>query len=176
MNTATRVTPAGQILTVDLSTDPPPAYARSAVTERRRQAERRHYSLHSLTGAVTQPRRIKGRRREDRRFAVLDHFDSGVVTLAILLMCLSVLDSVLTLTLIARGGSEVNPFMNYLLQHSIWLFTAGKMMLTAVPVILLVATGNLLIRGRLRPRSLLGVLAGLYLGLIAYEILLLNFG
>ncbi len=143
--------------------------------ERRDNTERRQYTWRSLVGAVTHPRRTAGRRREDRRFPVLDRFDSGVTTLAILIMCLSVLDSLFTLTLLSHGGSEVNPFMNYLLQHSVWLFTAVKMLLTAVPVILLVATGNLLIRGRVRPRSLLGVFAGLYAGLIVYELMLLNF-
>ena len=112
----------------------------------------------------------------DRRYPMLDHFDSGVVTLAILLMCLSVADSMFTLTLISRGGNEVNPFMNALLQHSVWAFIGVKMLLTAVPAIVLVATGNLLLFNRWRARSILAVLVGLYLGLIVYELLLLSLG
>ena len=110
----------------------------------------------------------------DRRYPLLDRFDSGMVTMAILLMLLSITDSVFTLTLIARGGTEVNPFMNALLQHSVWAFTAVKMLLTAVPAIILVATGNLMLFKRWRARSILAAMVGLYLGLIGYELVLLS--
>lgn len=117
---------------------------------------------------------MAGRRESDRRYPMLDRFDSGVVALAILLMCLSVADSVFTLTLISRGGTEVNPFMNALLQHSVWAFTAVKMLLTAIPATILVATGNMMLFKRWRARSILAALVGLYLGLIVYELLLLS--
>lgn len=117
---------------------------------------------------------MRGRRSVDRRYAVLDRFDSGVVTLAILLMVLSVMDSVFTLTLISRGGTEVNPFMNAILQHSVWAFTGVKMLLTGIPAIVLVATGNLMLFKRWRARSVLAALTGLYLGLICYELALLS--
>ena len=116
---------------------------------------------------------MHGRRLIDRRFAVLDKFDSGVVTLAIALVLLSITDSVFTLTLIARGGTEVNPVMNALLQHSVWAFSGFKMFLTATAAIILTATGNLKMFGHCRARSILGVFVGLYLGLIIYEIALL---
>lgn len=136
--------------------------------------ERRAYSLETFRRCVLSPRRMQGRRSEDRRYPVLDHFDSGVVTMAILLMLLSITDSVFTLTLLARGGSEVNPFMNSLLHHSVWAFTVVKMMLTGIPAIVLVATGNLLLFNKWRARSILAALVGLYLGLIAYELVLLS--
>jgi len=142
--------------------------------ERRQAVDRRAYSIGTLWQCVSSPRRMRGRRSSDRRYAVLDRFDSGVVALAVLLMVLSVMDSVFTLTLISRGGTEVNPFMNALLQHSVWLFTAVKMALTAVPAILLVATGNILLFNRWRARSILAALTGLYLGLICYELALLS--
>jgi len=142
--------------------------------ERRQAVDRRAYSIGTLWQCVSSPRRMRGRRSSDRRYAVLDRFDSGVVALAVLLMVLSVMDSVFTLTLISRGGTEVNPFMNALLQHSVWLFTAVKMALTAVPAILLVATGNILLFNRWRARSILAALTGLYMGLICYELALLS--
>ena len=115
-----------------------------------------------------------GRRREDRKFAVLDRFDSGLITLAILLMTLSIMDSIFTLTIISRGGTEVNPFMNMLLHHSVWAFAIVKMVLTAAPAVLLVATGNHLIYGRVRGRTLLAVFVGAYCGLILYELAILS--
>ena len=146
----------------------------NAQAERRSGIDRRAYSLSTLKNCAVAPRRMHGRRKGDRRYALLDRFDSGVVTLAVALMVLSIMDSVFTLTLIARGGNEVNPFMNALLHHSIWAFTGFKMMLTGIPAIVLVATGNLLLFGRYRARSILAALVGLYLGLIAYELALLS--
>lgn len=142
--------------------------------ERRLRQDRRAYSLATLCKSARQPRRMAGRRSVDRRYPLLDRFDSGMVTMAILLMLLSITDSVFTLTLIARGGTEVNPFMNALLQHSVWAFTAVKMLLTAVPAIILVATGNLMLFKRWRARSILAAMVGLYLGLIGYELVLLS--
>ncbi|ASJ75593.1 hypothetical protein IMCC3135_27700 [Granulosicoccus antarcticus IMCC3135] len=115
-----------------------------------------------------------GRRSSDRRYPMLDRFDSGMVALAIILMLLSVTDSVFTLTLISRGGTEVNPFMNALLGHSVWAFTTVKMLLTAIPAVVLVAAGNLLLFNRWRARSILAAMVGLYVGLIAYEVILLS--
>jgi hypothetical protein len=144
--------------------------------ERRQLSDRREYSMGTLKLCLSAPRRMTGRRVMDRRYPMLDRFDSGVVTLAILLMCLSVADSMFTLTLISRGGTEVNPFMNALLQHSVWAFTGVKMLLTAVPATILAATGNLLLFNRWRARSILAALVGLYLGLIIYELVLLSLG
>lgn len=142
--------------------------------ERRVSVDRREYTLASLWQAIVHPRRMAGRRREDRRFAVLDRFDSGLLALATLLMGLSVLDAGFTLTLLARGGSELNPVMNWLLNYSIWAFTGVKMLLTGIPAVILAATGNLKLFGRFRARSMLAALVGVYGGLIVYELALLS--
>lgn len=142
--------------------------------ERRSGRDRRQYGVHSLRRALLSPRRFAGRRHDDRRHALLDRFDGGVVTMTLLLVVLSILDSIFTLRLIAAGGEEINPVMNALLQHSVWLFTSAKMAMTAIPALLLLATANLMLFGVIRSRSLLGTLCGLYLGLIVYEIGLLT--
>ncbi len=151
-----------------------PTEAWNGVERRAANSERRDYKLNSLWRAIVAPRRFAGRRKSDRKFAVLDRFDSGICAMAVLLVLLSITDSVFTLTLISRGGSEVNPFMNHLLQHSVGLFMLVKMALTAVPAIILVATNNLLVFNRIRARSLLAAMTGLYVGLIVYEIGLLS--
>lgn len=117
---------------------------------------------------------MQGRRREDRRHAVIDRVEPAVGILAIALMVMSVLDSVFTLTLIANGGRELNPVMDAFLQHSVPLFTATKMFMTAVPAIILVATANLLVFGKIRARSFLAAAVGLYSGLMIYELMLLS--
>ena len=146
-------------------------------TDSRRLAEldRRSYSMATLWRSAAAPRRMRGRRSGDRRFAVLDRHDAGVVTLALLLVGLSITDAVFTLTLLSWGGTELNPFMAALLEIGVGPFAAVKMALTAIPAVLLVATANLKVFG-VRSRSILGALVGLYAGLVAYELVLLSAG
>ena len=141
---------------------------------RRKNEERRTYGLRTLIRALVSPRRFTGRRSADRRFPVLDRFESGVGFLAIGLMILSVMDSIFTLTLIANGGTEINPFMNWLLQINVALFVGVKMFLTGVSAMLLVAMSNVLVFKRFRARSVLAGALGLYCGLIVYELGLLS--
>ena len=138
--------------------------------------DRRRYTVETLRRSLVEPRRLHARRREDRRYPLLDRFDAGMLALAVLLVGFSILDSLFTLMLLARGGSELNPVMNAVLDHGIWAFTAVKMTLTAVPAVLLVATGNLPLWRGLRARSVLAALVGLYAGLILYELALLSLG
>lgn len=137
--------------------------------------ERRHYGLRTLKQCLTTPRRMHARRGPDRQYPVLDRLDSGAVAMAIALMILSVLDSIFTLTIISHGGSEVNPVMNALLEKNVITFSIVKMILTAAPAVLLVATANIMLFNRVRARSLLATMVGLYAGLICYELLLLSY-
>ena len=145
-------------------------------TDIRRLAEldRRTYTLETLWRGAVAPRRTAGRRSADRRFPLLDVPEGGVVALALLLVGLSIADAVFTLTLLSRGGTELNPIMAALLEVGVPAFAATKMALTAVPAVLLVATANVRLFGRIRARSVLGALVGLYAGLIVYELLLLS--
>ena len=63
--------------------------------------------------------------------------------------------------------------MNHLLQHSVSLFMVVKMLLTAIPALVLVAANNIKLFNKIRARSLLAAMVGLYAGLIFYEIGLL---
>jgi len=141
---------------------------------RRENEERRTYSLRTLMLCLVSPRRFNGRRSADRRFPVMDRFDAGVGFLAIGLMVLSTMDSIFTLTLIANGGTEVNPFMNWLLQISVVAFVGVKMLFTGIAALLLVAMNNVLVFNKFRARKLLAAAVGLYCGLIVYELGLLS--
>ena len=134
---------------------------------------RRAYSLQTLRGSIIQPRRMQARRSADRRYPLLDRFESGMLALSVALVGLSIVDASFTLMLLAAGGSEVNPFMNWMLTFGVLPFAAVKMALTAIPAVLLVATGNLLVFGIIRARSVLAAFVGMYIGLIIYEIGLL---
>ena len=144
------------------------------VNRRAQTEDRRVYTFQTLKHQVIAPQRNAGRRSEDRRFPVLDWFDTGLFTLCMTLLCLSILDSIFTLTLIANGGTEVNPFMNAMLNISVWAFAGVKMLFTAVPAVFLVATANLRVFGLCRSRTILAGAVGFYAGLIVYEIALLS--
>jgi len=144
------------------------------VERREVKNDRRHYSLSTFKHQITAPRRTQGRRKEDRRFPVLDRFETGLFTLAMSLLCLSIMDAMFTLTLISHGGTEVNPFMNAMLGVSVWAFVAVKMLLTAIPAVVLVATSNLVVFGVIRVRMILAAAVGMYAGLIVYELALLS--
>ncbi len=146
----------------------------SIAIDKRADLERRTYTLTTLRQCLNSPRRMEGRRTDDRRYPMLDNLDAGAVSMGIALMILSIMDSLFTLTILANGGTEVNPVMNTLLQHSVLTFTIIKMTLTAVPAILLIAVGNLVVFNLWRARSILATFVGLYLGLIAYELLILS--
>jgi len=141
---------------------------------RRQSGERRSYSLKTLSCCLVSPRRFNGRRSSDRRFPVLDQFENSIGFFAVGLMVLSVMDSIFTLTLIANGGTEVNPFMNWLLQIDVLVFVSVKMLLTGLAAVLLVAMSNVMLFKRFRARSILAVALGLYCGLIVYELGLLS--
>ena len=148
-----------------------PVFARS---RRSSGTDRRRYSLETLRRSVVAPRRTSARRRADRRYPLLDAYDGTMLALAVALVGLSVVDATFTLQLLASGGREVNPFMAWLLGYGVAPFAAVKMLLTGVPAVLLVATGNLVVFGRFRARSALAALVGLYGGLIVYELGLLS--
>ncbi len=104
----------------------------------------------------------------------MDRVEPGIAILAVALMVMSLLDSAFTLTLIAHGGSELNPFMDILIQNSVSLFTTTKMLMTAIPAIILVATANLMLFGAFRARTLLAASVGIYSALMVYHLILLS--
>ena len=142
--------------------------------ERRQQQDRRNYSTKTMWLCLTSPRRAHGRRRSDRRFPVQDVFGEGAMILAAVLMVLSLTDAFLTLNILARGGSEVNPVMNYMLGFGTFAFVATKMVMTAIPVAALTAAGNVKVFNFIRVRTLTAVLVGMYCALIVYELILLS--
>ncbi len=139
----------------------------------RRFADRREFTLQTMWHCLKNPRRSSGRRRTDNRYPLLDVFDSSAMFLAVALVTLSLCDAFFTLNILAHGGREVNPFMNYMLNFGTFAFVASKMLLTALAVVVMTAAGNLKIFGLVRVRSVIALMIGLYAGLIVYELLIL---
>jgi hypothetical protein len=109
------------------------------------------------------------------RLAELAHFLRMRITLllAMFLLCLSMIDGVATLRLIAGGLEEANPVMRLLMASGPGHFLAGKLVLTGAGMIVLVSARKKTLLGtRIRsPHILLG-LAALYVLLLAYELAL----
>ena len=93
------------------------------------------------------------------------------LTIGILLLCF--LDAVFTLTLVSHGASEVNPFMDPLVQGSGHSFAYWKIGLTAIGVMTLTLLARLRFWGKAVGTVLYVVLLG-YLALVGYELFLLR--
>ena len=93
------------------------------------------------------------------------------LTIGILLLCF--LDAIFTLTLVSNGATEVNPFMDPLVQGSGHSFAYWKIGLTAVGVMTLTLLARLRFWGKAVGTVLYVVLLG-YLALVGYELFLLR--
>jgi hypothetical protein len=145
----------------------------AAQPERRARIERRRSVLSALWHGNFARRRHAPRRSAERHAVVTDWFHPQWLAVAVAIMCLSSADAILTLTLISHGANEVNPFMDPLVRGSGHSFSIWKMGLTAMGVVILALLARLRIWGR-AVGSILYVVLGGYIALVAYELFLLR--
>jgi hypothetical protein len=125
-------------------------------------------------GSFNPRRRSPARRQGDSRFHTLDWHSSHLLAVAIGILLLSVADAFMTLLLLQVGADEVNPIMAALVYRSVAIFTALKMSMTGVGVLLMVSLARYRFMRLLRVEwALYGVLVG-YATLIGYEIWMLK--
>ena len=143
--------------------------------ERRARVDRRHRVWWSVWyGSFNPRRRSPARRQGDSRFHALDWHSSHLLAVAIGILLLSVADAFMTLLLLQVGAAEVNPIMAALIYRSVATFTALKMGMTGVGVLLMVSLARYRFMRLLRVEwALYGVLMG-YATLIGYEIWMLK--
>ena len=140
--------------------------------ERRGKNERRNPTFMGfLLGCV------KCQRREQRRSDCFAHYetdwyDAKLFIMALAILLLSVADAAMTMTLLNNGAVEVNPFMNYLLNHSIHAFVYTKLALTSICILVLVAHYHSKLFDTLRVDILLTFALMVYSTLVLYEIFL----
>ena len=92
--------------------------------------------------------------------------------MALAILFLSVADAAMTMTLLNNGAVEVNPFMNYLLNHSIHAFVYTKLLLTSICILVLVAHYHSKLFNKVRVDFLLTFTLIVYSSLVLYEIFL----
>jgi len=132
------------------------------------------------TGA-TDAFRLSGRRTRVRRALeregpfFVDRFDPLILTLTVGVLVLCLIDGLLTIELLDLNSEEINPVMRLLLRRGYLSFLMGKYVLTAAGLPFLVVYKNWPLFGtRFRAGFLLPVFFALYLGLLTYQVVLLQ--
>jgi Domain of unknown function (DUF5658) len=115
------------------------------------------------------------RRTEDRnRIAVFDRYEPNLIIGIIVILSLSMIDAILTLTLISQGAKELNPLMRYYLSHGPEIFISVKYGLTALPMlIILFANEALANRYQIGAGVLFNIFGAFFIGVVFWEVFLL---
>lgn len=144
--------------------------------ERRRRRERRSMrGAFRLAARKEALRRRMGRREEDLdRGYYTDRHDAPLLLTAMCVLLFAALDAILTLQLITFGATELNPLMRMLMNVDVYLFAWLKMGITAVVLVIAVSHANYRLFGWWRTRSVLLLSLGLYVCLVAYQLVLLS--
>jgi hypothetical protein len=144
--------------------------------ERRRGPDRRQNTIRSLVyGSLIEPRR-RGVRRDNQRASVtaIDWHHPQWLAVGLSILLLSFADAMLTLTLLAHGAIEANPFMDMLIQGSGFGFATVKIGLTAGGTVVLILLASMRAFGRMPIGAVLYAVLAAYIALITYEMWLLE--
>ena len=114
--------------------------------ERRCGKDRRRNTKAQFRYFLVNGRREAVRREEDRnRYFFFDRYNPKMFAAITAILMLSIFDAFLTLILIERGSSELNPVMAYFLEYGPLPFIIAKYLLTSLGVIILLIFKNVFI-------------------------------
>ncbi len=130
--------------------------------KQRQRTDRRKRS--TLWGSLRYGRRQGARRSGEGQDTYVDQPARRVTMLVSVILVCSILDALLTLLYIQRGGAEANPIMAAAINSGMTLFVATKMLLTAFGAIMLAIHQNF----RLGSQGLYGM-AVIYIALLLYH-------
>lgn len=147
----------------------------SSSYEKRRGADRRTNNRARLKYLLFDGRREQSRRNEDRSKAVIyDRYNPKLFLAITTILVLSILDAVLTLIVIQRGATELNPVMAYFLEFGTPTFIIAKYLLTSVGVFILLIFKNVfLTRIKIYTHSLFPCVIFVFMVVIAWELFLI---
>jgi hypothetical protein len=158
-----------------MTPDPDSGAQALAADRRDLRIDRRQRTLRALlVGSVHQRRKAPRRHEDFRSFGAVDWHHPQWLGLCVLILLLSLSDAFLTLVLMQYGATEANPFMRVLIQGSGRTFALWKIALTAVGVVVLTLMVRIRAFGMFPAGALLYLIAAGYVGLIAYELWLLD--
>jgi len=142
--------------------------------DRRSGVDRRRRTLMAYVYGALQPRRLRGRRTEDRHYPIIDWHSPRILALAVLILALSSIDGVLTVVLLDHGAVEANPLMALLVPHNLQWFAAVKLGLTSVCLLVLVACSQMRVLRAVPGELFLYAVLGCYVVLLGHELSMLN--
>jgi hypothetical protein len=143
----------------------------------RARGDRRRKVLPPLRYLIAGGRRRAVRRLEDsHRIVLLDRYSPKLLAAIIGILCLSLLDAILTLYLVEHGSSELNPVMDYFLKKGPLIFTVAKYILTSVAVLIFLVLANSVVpRSNFRAQKLFPYALLAFGVVIAWELILIFF-
>jgi hypothetical protein len=141
----------------------------------RQGVDRRQRCLPPLRYLLYKGRRREIRRREDHhRFLLLDRYSSTLFAIIVLILAFSLADAFLTLWLVDRGATELNPLMAFFLNHGPAVFIGVKYLLTSISLVILVIFSQVFLRRfGIYIRSIIASILMLFSSVIAWEVYLL---
>jgi hypothetical protein len=163
-------------MNLDEHPDETTAFSTESDVEKRSIEDRRQKPTSPWDSLPPAGQRVRNRRKEEHlRPYFVDRFSSAMFAIILLLLIASMADAVLTLFLIQSGGEEINPLMQYLLQHGLFAFLLGKYLLTVVGLpFLLIFSKHYLFGTRVRVGYLIPCTVALYAVLIGYQLVLVE--
>ena len=138
--------------------------------------DRRNKSGFNIRSLLFGGRREKIRRQEDtRKIFYVDHYSPKLFAVIVAILFLSVIDALLTLSLLNNGAYEINLVMAYFLKFGPFVFFTCKYLLTILAVIYLLMCRNIVIRIiKISTRSVLYFIAVFYLAIVIWELYLIS--
>ena len=117
------------------------------------------------------------RRKEDReRIFLVDQYSPALFLTIVAIMFLCIIDALLTLFLLKHGAYEANPIMAYLLNIGPYAFLVPKYVLTILGAFSLFFFRSVVIpKLNVTTKSLLYLLAWLYVSIVAWELYLVYY-
>jgi Domain of unknown function (DUF5658) len=140
----------------------------------RANSDRRQQRLRALLIGSFRPRRRRARREGSSSIAALDWHSPKWLAVALLILTLSMADSLLTLVLLDHGAIEINPLMRFFILEGGRLFALVKLGLTGGCVTLLILMTRSRAFGRAPAGPILYLTLLVYVGLVSYELWLLD--
>ena len=134
--------------------------------------DRRQANLRSMLYALVMTRRQSHRRDGHAMTYYSDNYGPYTLTIALLVMLLSIVDTYFTLILIGHGSSELNPILAWALDQHVFLFFLLKYSVTATCVVLTVMHKQFQVFGFKGIYILLGCLV-CYALLVQYQLSML---
>jgi hypothetical protein len=148
-----------------------------AIDNDRRSGEDRRKRMTSLSQMMFRGQRKTIRREADHyRLIWVDRYNPTLFFLVLTVVLLSMTDAFLTLFLINKGATEINPIMAYCLSFGPSMFILAKYVLTCISVLVLLVLSNVFIlRIRIYTRTIFHYIIGIFSCVIIWELFLLYY-